>query len=61
MYRGVDNGAEMSLRLKCPEQCSVGVFDRSFGLPDAGVPQRPQNKMAWYGSDVTVVGREYRF
>ncbi len=58
--QGVD--LELHLASRAPVQCWIG--DRSFGLPQ--VPgqvfaPRPEIDMAWYGSDVTVVDRQFTF
>ena len=57
-------GVDLELRLasRGPLQCWVG--DRSLGLPripGLTVRPRPDDAMAWYGSDVTIVDRHYTF
>ena len=59
-----DDGVEVTLKLKCVGQCDIRASDRSFGLPSLpglSFSPRPLDKMGWYGTDTTLVGREYKF
>jgi len=59
-----DEGVEIILKTRCAGHCNIGTYDRSFGLPRLpgfSFRPRPSDIMGWYGSDVTLVGREYRF
>ncbi len=63
-YGVPDEGVEMILKLKCAGPCNIGVYDRSLGLPNLpgfSPRPRPEDKMGWYGSNQTLVGREFRF
>jgi hypothetical protein len=58
------DGFDLEVRLSSqgPIRCWVG--DRSLGLPQIPARSyrlRPNEVMSWYGSDVTVVGRQYTF
>jgi len=57
-------GVDLELLIASPGPLSCWIADRSFGLPEmAGHPHkpRPDDVMAWTGSDVTIVAREYTF
>jgi len=47
---------DIKVRLK-GQGCKAILSDEEYGLPGFAVP-RPDDRMAWYGSDYTVVSRE---
>jgi hypothetical protein len=51
-----DGGVDVKVRLK-GQGCKATLTDEEYGLPGIAVP-RPEDRMAWYGSDYTVVSRE---
>ncbi len=58
------DGVDLELLIASPGPLRCWIADRSFGLPEvAGRPRkpRPDDMMAWTGSDVTIVTREYTF
>ena len=57
-------GIELELQLASTAPFGCWLGDRSYGLPEiAGrkIPPRPPDVMPIYGSDVTLVTRQYRF
>jgi hypothetical protein len=57
-------GAEIELRIETSGPVDCWLADRSLGLPQALASAhrlRPDDMMAKYGSDVTLVTRRYRF
>lgn len=50
---------DLALRVRS-QGCDLLQSERFMGLP-AGVPNRPRDHMAWYGSDYTIVSRQIRF
>lgn len=49
-------GVSVSLKLK-GQACSATLMDKEYGLPGMVEP-RPEDRMAWYGSDYTIVTRQ---
>ena len=49
----------LTLRVRTAS-CEVSLSDHLPGLPD-GLSARPEDRMAWYGSDYTLVTRQLRF
>ena len=57
-------GVDLELHLASPGPLQCWLGDRSLGLPQIPgqtFPPRPAGAMAWYGSDVTIVDRQYTF
>ncbi len=49
-------GVSVSLKLK-GQACSAMLMDKEYGLPGMVEP-RPEDRMAWYGSDYNIVTRQ---
>jgi len=58
LYGMADKEINLRFLIRAPSGIVFWVMDESAGLP-ASVPHRPDNLMAWYGSDVTLVCRMY--
>jgi hypothetical protein len=60
LYGMHDKEVDLKFTLKAPSGLSFWVMDESVGLP-VNVSARPDDLMPWYGSDVTLVCRQYKF
>jgi hypothetical protein len=57
-------GIDLELSLSSQSLFKLWLGDISYGLPQFPAlryEQRPDSMMAWWGSDVTLVGRQYEF
>ncbi|MBZ5520990.1 MAG: M28 family peptidase [Acidobacteriia bacterium] len=59
LFGMADKEVDLKITLKAPAGLSFWLMDQSVGMPASG-STRPGDLMPWYGSDVTMVVRQYK-